>query len=77
MGIENESRKPANLQIVELTLAVYTGDEENVSLNAMTADLMAQIRGANYYYELLEAKQVKKIAYGEGLNEAVNNGDAC
>lgn len=77
MGIENESRKPANLQIVELTLAVYTGDEENVSFEAMTDDLMAQIRGANYYYELLEVKQVKKIAYGEGLNEAINNGDAC
>jgi hypothetical protein len=77
MGIENESRKPENLQIVELTLAVYTGDEENVSLKAMTDDLMAQISGAIYYYELLEAKQVKKIAYGEGLNGAISNGDTC
>lgn len=77
MKIENESRKPENLQIVELTLAVYTGDEENVSLEAMTADLMAQIRGANYYYQLLETKQVKKIAYKEWLKEAISNVDAC
>lgn len=74
MGTEDKAKTPGSLQIVELTLAVDTADE-NVSLETLIKDLMREISCASYYYELLEAKQVKKITYANRLKDVMNNGD--
>jgi hypothetical protein len=75
MGTEDKAKTPGNLQIVELTLVVDTADDENISLETLIEDLMREIRCGCFCYELLEAKQVKKITYANGLKDVMSNGD--